>query len=241
MKAKRWIFVTDTHGDMIDPGAASALWDLMATFKPDIRIHGGDLFDFRCLRRGASNEETLEDLKADLDAGRAFAERFKPTHWIRGNHDERLIDAMNSHTPVLRRFACLEWEKIREYMRGVHVLPYCKRKGVLRMGSLPFSKLFSSGVFAARSMAAIYGNVLFGHTHSIDAFSIPGLEERVGRNVGCLCRLDMAYNRAQLNTLRQSHGFAYGFVYPNGLHRVFQAQAIKGRWLFPTEFREFAV
>lgn len=239
MNATRWIFVTDNHGDMIDPGALAAVKELVRFFKPTMRIHGGDLFDFRCLRRGAGNEEALEDLRADIDAGMDFINWFKPTHWLRGNHDERLVDAINSHQPVLRRFASLEWERIRQAMPGTRIYPYCKRRGVLQYKTLAFAHGFSAGIYAAAVHARIYGNILFGHTHAIDAFSIPGLEERVGRNVGCLCRLDMAYNRAQLNTLRQSHGFAYGFLYRNGLHRVFQAQEICGTWLFPTEFKEF--
>lgn len=239
MKATRWIFASDTHGDMIDRGAEQALKELCRFFKPTIRIHGGDLFDLRCLRRGASGEEALDDLRADLDAGAELAGWFKPTHWLRGNHDERLIDGINSHNPVLARFASLEWEKVRKMLAGAKVFPYCKRRGVMKLGTLAFAHGFSSGMYAAKRMAEIYGNVVSGHTHAIDAFSIPGLDPRVGRVVGCLCRLDMAYNRAQLNTLRQQHGFAYGFSYRNGLHRVFQAQEINGRWLFPTEFREF--
>jgi predicted phosphodiesterase len=242
MKMERWLFVSDTHGDMIDPKAEKALKELVSDFKPTIRIHGGDLWDLRCLRRGASGEETLEDLRADLDAGRDFIEWFKPTHFLRGNHDERLVDAMESHNPVLRRFACTEWQSIVDHLKAVgcrKILPYGKRHGVLQYKTIAFCHGFSAGIYAAAAHARIYGNVVFGHTHAIDAFSIPGIQERVGRNAGCLCRLDMAYNRGQLNTLRQSHGFAYGFLARNGAHRVFQAQEIYGKWLFPTEFKEY--
>lgn len=237
-KPKRFVFASDNHGDMIDRGAERALQEFMREFKPDIRIHGGDCFDLRCLRRGASHEETLEEVKTDIEMGMDFMKWFKPTHWLRGNHDERLVDGMNSHNPILSRFACMAWEEIYEALRGVQILPYCKRRGVLEIGTLSFVHGFSVGIYAAKRLAEVYGNVIAGHTHVVDAFSVCGLKPRVGRTAGCLCALSMDYNRAQLNTLRQSHGFCYGFLYPNGLHRVFQATVVNDVWILPTEFKE---
>lgn len=238
-KPQRFIFASDNHGDMGDRNAIRALREFMRTFKADVRIHGGDCFDLRCLRRGAGEDEQSEDLRADLDAGMEFMTWFKPTHWLRGNHDERLTDAINSPNPVLRRFASLAWEEVMDVVGSrCEVLPYCKRRGVLKLGSLAFVHGFTAGMFAAKRLAEIYGNVCGGHTHAIDAFSIPGLEPRIGRCCGCLAKLDMPYNRAHLNTLRQSHGFAFGFSYADGTHRVYQAQPINGVWVFPTEFRE---
>jgi hypothetical protein len=46
----------------------------------------------------------------------------------------------------------------------------------------------------------------------------------------------LAYNAASLNTLKQSHGFVYGFLIENRAI-VFQAQPVGGVWVFPTEFR----
>ena len=236
---KRFIFASDNHGDMASPDAIKALKYFMREFKPDVRIHGGDCFDLRCLRRGAGDDEQHEDLRADIDAGLDFMASFRPTHWLRGNHDERIVDAINSPNPVMRRFASLAWEEIMDVVGKAQVLPYCKRRGVLKIGSLHFVHGFTSGMYAAKKLAEIYGNVLGGHTHACDAYSIPGLEPRIGRCCGSLCALDLPYNRAHLNTLRQSHGFAYGLIYPNGDHRVYQAQPINGAWLFPSEFKEY--
>lgn len=242
MKPIPWIFAPDVHGDKIDRNAEKALFEVMKFFKPQIRIQGGDLFDIRCLRRGAGSEEALEDLREDIDAGVDFIDRFRPTHWLRGNHDERLFDATNSHNPILRRYASLEYSNITDHLEKAgckQILPYSKRHGVLKFGHLIFVHGFSAGIYAAKKHAEIYNNVVFGHTHAIDSYSIPSLEERKGWNVGSLCLLDMDYNRMQLNTLRQRHGFAYGFFYPNGDYRLFQAEEICGRWLFPTEFKEY--
>jgi hypothetical protein len=223
-----------------DTGSVAALKDFMQFFKPDIRIHGGDCFDFRCLRRGASDDELAEDMAADVEAGQAFMRWFKPTYWLLGNHEVRIIDAINSANPVMRRLGSQLWEnEIKPSVNGAKIFPYDKRDGVLELGTLSFIHGYTAGIYAAKRNAEIYGNVVAGHTHSVDSFSIPGLKPRIGHIAGCLCQLSMKYNRTHLNTLRQSHGFCYGWIFPNGLHRVFHAQEIAGAWLYPTEFREF--
>lgn len=237
-KARRFLFLTDNHGDQADRSAVKVAKEFCQYFKPDVRIHGGDCFDLRCLRRGAGSEEQLEDLKADIDAGLDFMRWYKPHHWLRGNHDERLVDSINSHNPLLRRFASLTWTEIMDTIRGAKILPYCKARGILQIGSLKFAHGYAGGMYAAKRMAEVYGSIVFGHVHVSEAFSIPGLEPRVGRAVGCLCKTSMDYNRAQLNTLRQRNGFAYGFLNADGSHEVYLASPINGVWRFPTEFRE---
>lgn len=239
--ATRWIAAPDLHGDMQDQASVEALLDVTKTFRPTVRIQTGDLFDVRCLRRGAGSEETLEDLKEDIEAGLEFLHKFRPTHWLRGNHDERIVDAINSHNPVLRRYASQEWENISEHLQKVGckvVLPYNKRMGVLKIGKLRFCHGYGSGMYTAKKHAEVYGNVVFAHSHAVDNFAIPGIEEVTGWNIGCLCRLELDYNRAQINTLRQRHGFAYGLIYPNGKYALSQAVGIDGAWLYPSDFRE---
>jgi hypothetical protein len=77
---------------------------------------------------------------------------------------------------------------------------------------------------------------MMGHLHRVERVQVNGIEDRIGMCIGCLCRLDLPYNAASLNTLQQRHGFAYGFII-NGRAVVFQAQPVGGVWVFPTEFR----
>lgn len=238
MRYKKYVALFDNHGDMMDQSAFKAAKEFIKYFKPDIRIHGGDCFDLRCMRKGAGKDEEFEDLKADIDAGVEFLSWLKPKYWLRGNHDERLIDATDSPNPVLRRFACMAWQDIIDRIPKTKILPYDKYQGILKLGHLSIAHGFASGIYAARTMATVYGNILFGHVHFIDAHSIAGLEPRVGWACGCMCKLQMGYNRAQIQTLRQCHGFAYGFLYEDGTFLNMQARSINGSWLFPTEFKE---
>jgi hypothetical protein len=50
--------------------------------------------------------------------------------------------------------------------------------------------------------------------------------------------LDIDYNRRQLNTLGQAHGFLYGFIRPNGSTIVLQAKKADGEWVVPTKMKE---
>jgi hypothetical protein len=230
--------IFDTHGDMADASAVNAMLQFKKMWKPDISIHGGDAFDLRALRKGASAEEEFEDVQADIDAGLDLMRRYRPDVYLRGNHCERLWDAAQSHNPILSRFASLTIEEVMGAIGKAQMYPYDKRAGVHRMGNLKIIHGYHSGINAARQSALCYGSVIGGHCHVIDAASIPGLERRIGRIAGAMCKLDMPYNRAHANTLRQQLGFAYGVLWPNGNYQYFQAECTDGMWLFPSEMRE---
>ena len=237
---QRFIAAFDNHGDMADPGALAAFFDFLEHWKPEIRIHGGDCFDFRALRRGASEEELRDGLTADYDAGCIFIERFRPTHWTRGNHDERLYDRIGGDDRMVAGYCKDLADGIAEVTPGCQILPYHKRNGVLTIGHLKVIHGYHAGVTAARQAALVYGSVLMGHVHTIDVYSIPGIERRVGRVCGALCRLDMDYNRAQPSTLRHAHGWAYGVLFPSGAYQCWQAETVDGQWVFPSEIYSYA-
>lgn len=239
-KPQRFVVISDTHGTEADGAAVAAMLDFVESFKPTLKVHAGDLFDFACLRRNASEQERRQPIIDDIDAGLQLIEEFAPTHYLRGNHCERLWDCLKSDDGKIRDIGG-EWTGRIEHalaLQKTAMLPYHKRDGVLRIGHLKIVHGYHSGLTAARMAAQVYGSVLMGHIHAIDQFSIPGIERRIGRAIGCLCKLDQDYNRAQANTLRQQHGFVYGFILPNGSYQVFQAESLDGSWYFPTEFRE---
>lgn len=213
MSLERIIFASDLHGDLQDHDAVEALLEFTKEWKPHHRIFGGDLFDFRPLRRGASKEEKAETIQYDLDAGLGFLGKWKPHYWLRGNHDERLWDFTNKEG-LLGEFAQKGVSDLDHRCKKLKIktLPYCKRKGVLEMGKLKMLHGYFHGVNAARQHGIVYGNCIFGHIHAVDTASVPGLEKRQARAVGCLCRLDHPYNERLASTLRHSHGWGYGVI-----------------------------
>jgi len=239
---KKLIFASDVHGDMMSKSSVAVLFKFMEDFKPDIKVFGGDLWDFRALRKGAGEDEKRESISKDYNAGLQFIKQFKPNYFLRGNHDERLWELAEADKGVISDYAISGVAEIGDTMlkMGCKMLPYHKRDGVLKIGSLKMLHGFHCGVYAARNAALIYGSCLFGHVHVVDSHSIPGLDRRTARAVGCLCSLSMDYSNRNPTTLRQSNGFAFGVVnQKTGRYFVNQAERIDGKWMIPTEFKEY--
>jgi hypothetical protein len=231
----------DIHGDKMDADANAAFFTFADIWKPEIRVCGGDLFDFRPLRKGATPEEQHESLLKDYDAGIDWLTRFSPQFFIRGNHDERLYELAEKGRGVAQDFAIEKVKSLEDTCQqiGCRMLKYDKRENVLRLGKLKLLHGFSTGIYACRAMGQAYGACAFGHTHTIDHFTLATLEQHEARTVGCLCRLDLGYNSRHLVTLRQQHGFPYGVVNSKtGDYVIWQAQQIDGQWILPTDYVE---
>lgn len=238
MSWTKFIAGFDVHGDKQHANSVRVFHEFTQIWKPKIRVMGGDLWDFRPLRKKASEEERRESMKADFDAGCGFLEDFRPTHLIRGNHCQRLWDLAEEDRGIQSDFAMQGVDDITDRLDKMkcQMLPYDKRAGILRIGHIKILHGFHSGVYAARQTALIYGSCLFGHIHTIDEHAIPGLERRVARCCGCLCELDLEYNSRQPSTLRQAHGFAYGIVNEKtGNYHTWQAEEVDGKWVIPTD------
>jgi hypothetical protein len=237
-KLERWASCADNHGVHADPKSCGVLFEFLKWWRPTVRIHLGDCFDFAALRRGANDEEKRESIRDDMDAGLAFLDQLKPTHFLRGNHDERAWDLLDTDNGPLRDLGSGFVAEIVETLGDIPILPYDKRKGVLRYGDHSFIHGYHSGVYAAANAAKTYGACLMGHVHSIDVASVPRFDQAIGRTIGAMCQVDQRYNRGHAGTLRQMNGFCYGIKTQSGKLIVYQAQAIDGQWFFPSEIRE---
>ncbi len=244
-KWKRFVAASDIHGDMQDKETCDVLWRFIDQWNPQLRFCLGDVWDFRPMRNGASNEEKSESMSADFQMGMSWLERFfgcsGEKYLNLGNHDARPYEWAHNRRGVERDFAAEKLTLIEsEFARlGINWVPYHKRDGVIKVGHLRLIHGFHCGVYAARQAALIYGSCLMGHTHSVDEHHIPGLERRACRIIGALCRLDMDYNARQPNTLRQANGFAYGAINTlNGSYVTWQAESYDGGWLIPSDVVE---
>ncbi len=234
----RWAIAFDNHGNKAVKHVVETFFSFIDDFKPTIRIHGGDCFNFAALRKGASDQDKREAMADDFDAGIKFIERYKPTVFLRGNHDERLYDATKSDDGKVRDYADSLTKQIKAALAGCPMIEYNKRKGVYQLGDHKVIHGYNCGMYAARHAAAAYGHVLMGHVHTDNEQSVARIEGAKGHSFGCMCELDQDYNRGHLNTLAQCHGWAYGFLYPSGAVQVVHAKQIDGRWILPTDFKE---
>jgi len=236
MRYTRFVVGFDPHGDNQDEEANKAFFKFVDHWKPQIRIAGGDIFDFRAIRRGANAEERRDSMQRDVQEGKLWLEKLKPTHYLRGNHCQRLWDVALLDNGLESDYAKIGVRDIEQLCSKMRCLmyPYNKREGIVRIGHLKVIHGFHAGIYAARRAAQTYGSVLQGHAHSIQHSTIEGLETRMGRVCGCLCKLELEYNRASPGTLSWEHGWAYGVIADDGSYQVWQAQKTGNRWLLPT-------
>lgn len=239
---KRFVIASDNHGQEIDALVERVFFSWLKDWKPEIRIHAGDLFDFSPLRNGASQEDKAESMGEDYKAGTEFARRLfangEQKHFLRGNHDERLWDLRFKTEGVLRDFAAQKTGEIEKTMKawGVRTYPYDARLGVCRIGKMQVIHGFRTGVGAAKAHATIYRNCIFGHTHSQDVAPVENLEgPALAMGTGCMCVIDMPYNARQTNKLRHQQGWIYGLVYPDGTYQAFQAKRVGNNFNLASE------
>lgn len=244
-KSKRFVVVADSHGDMLDERAAKALFAFLDDWKPDIAVHAGDAWDFRNLRKGASDDEKAASLVDDWQKGSDFLSRYfgraKENHFLRGNHDERLWHFANSATGLLRDYAQDGIKRVEALMRKTRakMLPYDAAHGVLRLGELRVVHGYHTGIGATRAHANVYRNVIFGHTHTIETSAIAALDPCEARSIGCLCVRDMDYVNAKTGKLRWGQGWASGILHENGTYTLNQIRCIDGAFVAPVEFRRY--
>lgn len=240
----KWIYASDLHGDMQQGNVVDELYEFTEKFKPDVKIFGGDLFDFRAIRRGATATERADSMALDVELGLEFLNKWKPDVFLRGNHDERLWDtAKYAGDGLVRDHAQEGVRQIETKCKLIKckLLPYSVNEGVYRLGKLSFIHGFHAGMYATKRHAEVFadegGATIHGHTHSIQQASIARHGGANGFGAGCLCQLDMEYNRHFTSRLMHQHGWGYGFVNKNEYH-YFQARKMGERWLYATAFNE---
>lgn len=238
-KWTKWVAGFDPHGVYQDPEANRAFFKFIEHWKPEIRIAGGDICDFKQLRKKSDAHEKRESMAIDLAEGKLWLEKLQPTHFLRGNHDERLWDLAEQSEGVVQDYAKLIVRDLESLVGKMkcRMYPYSTRHGVMALGSLKVFHGFRCGVSAARMSAKTFGSCMFGHIHQFQLSTIEGLEQRTGFAIGCLAKLDMEYSRHQEGALTHEHGWSYGVVdLKSGAFQVWTARKIGGVWLLPTGF-----
>lgn len=236
---KKWVAAFDNHGDMQDDAAVSGLFDFCEEFRPDVRIGGGDHWDFRALRSSASKYEQRDDDEADVRLGFEFLEKLRPTHLLEGNHDKRLRDEVDRGRlgPLNTYCKSLIDRRVDLCNRfGATWYPYHSHTGVLRFNDLAFVHGYAHSAAACANHAIAYGDVVLGHGHAIDAYSVRRHPRaHIGMMVGCLCKRDMDYASKNLGSLRWGNGFGFGYFVGDS-HVKYQATIVDGRVILPGAF-----
>ena len=237
---KSFIFASDLHGDMQDHDAVAGLIKFTEDFNPDVRIFGGDLFDFSPLMRGADAADKNASMEADVEAGMEFLKLWRPNYFLLGNHDDRLWQTAEKHSVgIIRDTARMGIKDIKETCRAYNckMLPYSVDKGVLQLGKIAFVHGYFHGAVSAckqhaMTFAPAGGCCIHGHIHSIQHFTSPRHKGASAISAGCLATVDMQWNRAKVNRLSHEPGWVFGY-YSNKSWAAWTVRRFEGKWLWP--------
>jgi len=248
-KWRKFVFVTDSHGDIINWEAAEECVKFVKEYKPDDIIFGGDGLDIRSLRGKAHAQEQNESLKTDMDAFKKFMGMlFKPKgankYYLWGNHEDRLNSAVEtSGSAIVRDYAEGIIDEIQNHLRSLGVqkiLPFDADEGVLTLGPLRFIHGYVHNVNATRQQAQHFGieggAVLMGDSHRLEQTNVAKFGGCVGFACGCLQNIPKAkYAKRRLGRSAWANGWAYGYYNNEGGWKVWLAHRVNGKWCYTTK------
>lgn len=242
----RFVAAGDNHGDMADPDAVDALREFIKDYRPTERIMLGDCFDFRSLRKGAGNDaEAAESLRADIDAGVKFLRMFRPTVYLKGNHEARAANLAASSGSAIVRDYCADLDasitSAAKQAGAKLVLPYHAELGVFRLGPVAFIHGYAHGLNATALQGSHYasrgGALIHGHTHTLSQVNLTKHGGGAAFSAGCLCQKEaMGYAAHRLATSRWGSGFAAGWVDGDDW-KVFLVHRVGRRWIWQTDLK----
>lgn len=205
-----------SHGSLADPDAIEAALRFKESYKPEIRIHLGDIFDFAAFRAGApGTKDEAERLLPDIEAGCNLIERYEPTHVIIGNHDDRVFNLSTSHNAILAYAAgCArnEFLEVCNKVKAHLVDSYDINDEPLRFGDTNFIHGFGmGGENALRDMAEHFGKSVCAHFHRAEIVGGRNYKHPICCCSGTLANVGMMiYAKTRRATARWSHGIPYG-------------------------------
>ena len=216
----------DRHEPDSDPLVDKIVEEFLHDFKPQIRIAGGDWMC--CDQVSGFDNESESDLKLEFAATREVIRRFKITHFLEGNHEERITRKGGKLDKRLRSL-CNVPENLELKKRKIVYLPWHPIRGVLQIGHLKILHGFYTNEYVARKTAEVYGTCAFGHAHRFQTFQPrSAFNTRVGFAIGMMGKLEQSYTESR-PPMGWAQGFAFGYIHSNGWFDLYQVRINAGR------------
>ncbi len=224
MQTERVLFLPDIHVPHQDESALRVAGEFADDWKPHRTIFLGDLIDATAVATHAKGKTTVDQL-GEYEQAREILDRFRPQVLLEGNHEERF-----------RRPGCVPWELwplLKPSMwfgvkkRRILWVPYSNlERDIYRIGKLSVIHGFRTNEFAAKAEAMSFDCVVFGHTHRLQTVQPKhGYHKHTGFNIGCLCRLDLEYEKTG-PPRGHAQGFAFGYFFRSGSFSLYTARLI---------------
>lgn len=248
------VIIPDTHGSAIDEVASGAFISDLTKLDPaeivllgDHVDCGGFLAQNHVLGYVAQTDYSYHD---DIASGNDFLDKVQVAaphadiHYIEGNHERRVerwcvtqVLSNKKDCEMLRQAFAPEFllhlkaRGIRYYRQSEHY-DGIRIPGAIRLGKCYFWHGVSTAKHAASvNIEQFAGNVVYGHTHREDHFSLrPVATGDIGAwSPGCLCKLQPLW--CHTRPTNWTHGYAVQSVSPSGDFLHINIRIIDGRSL----------
>jgi hypothetical protein len=189
-------------------------------FKPERRIHAGDVTDFAAFRAGAPRtKDEATQIMPDILAGTGLIYRLEPTDVLIGNHDDRVFCLASNFNAIMAYAAgCARNEFLTacDKVKARVLDHYDINRSWIEIGNYKVMHGFTRGGMTALTQhVEHFGNCVTAHFHIAEMVMGRRWDHPVGFCVGLLAdtqKLDYAKNNR--NTARWSHGFVWGEYSP---------------------------
>ena len=240
-KYKRWMGIGCSHGSLIDPKAFEAVQKFKRIFKPERRIHLGDICDYAAFRTGAhGTRDEAQALGPDIAAGARLIREYEPTDVLIGNHDERVWKLANHPNAIIAHAAACsrnefltacEKAKVRRIVDSYDI-----NSSWIEIGDTKFLHGWMYSENAMRDHAEHFGKCVIAHLHVAGIGNARRSDHAICYCVGTLASVPMMeYAKNRRATARWSHGFCYG-EYSDTDCKIWLSQAPQGQagsWPLP--------
>ena len=240
------IAMGDNHGHLACDDTLDAIMEGVSRYKPKVRVHLGDNWDMTCLRKGIENgsKEAIDNLREDMDAGIKWIRRYRPTHFLFGNHEWRVYDLLhNTDSMSKARKAQDVIDEMKRELRAVGcrvIKPYDVRDCKITIEGIDFIHGMSHGKNALLQDQATYGTpghgFAMGHLHHEEQLNYQHIEGGAAFLCGCAMDISLAnYALRRSATLRWQNGFLR-FVTDGKKYKGYQIHRWDSKhWVFDGE------
>ena len=215
---KRAMFIGCSHGHLVNQALMMEVLAFAEEFKPHHRVHLGDAFDMAAFRSGAAgSKDEGGNIEDDLGFGISFLRQYRPTLFMFGNHEDRIVQLSTHHRDIVASAARYALQSLD----GIFSTLKCEVVQYGTIADLNSWRLFGDtavghgylfGENCTRDTVEMLGmNVIHAHDHK--AKLQPGRTSRglMGYSVGTLADIPaMGYAKSRRATASWSAGIVFG-------------------------------
>jgi len=237
-KWRKIVAIGCTHGNLVHPLVLDSVMAFSDRYKPEIRIHLGDLLETTAFRSGArgTKDESVE-IAPDYAAGIDLIKRWEPTHITWGNHDVRLLELATNPSAIVSHAAGTLWNQLVATAEevGAKTRPYDVINGWFEIGAHSWGHGYMYNVSAVRDHAEMLGRrCVIAHIHRPEMSRARTINQEPSYCVGTLANIErMHYARRRRATTQWGHGCVFGEV-SEGRSQLWLASSAPGQQIrFP--------